>query len=65
MALQWGDIDWHGRFIEVRRNYVCGKITRPKNGKSRRVDMSQHLAEVLHQLLTQRKTEKLQGKWVE
>jgi integrase len=65
LALQWGDIDWHGRFIEVRRNYVCGKITRPKNGKSRRVDMSQQLAEALHQLLTQRKTEKLQGKWVD
>ncbi len=65
LALEWGDIDWHGRFIEVRRNYVRGKITRPKNGKTRRVDMSQQLSEVLRQLLTQRKTEKLEGRWAE
>jgi integrase len=30
LALQWGDIDWHGRFAEVRRNFTLGKITSPK-----------------------------------
>jgi integrase len=65
LALQWGDIDWRGGFIEMRRNYVCGKITRPKSGKNRRVDMSQQLSEALRQLLTQRKAEKLEGKWAE
>ena len=63
LALQWGDIDFRSRFIEVRRNYVRGKITRPKNGKSRRVDMSRYLAEVLHHLQSQRKAEKLRHGW--
>jgi integrase len=65
LALQWGDIDFRGRFIEVRRNYVRGRVTRPKNGKSRRVDMSQHLTDVLRRLHTQRKAEKLQHGWEE
>jgi integrase len=40
LALQWGDLDVHGRFLEVRRNLVAGRITTPKNGKIRRVDIS-------------------------
>jgi integrase len=60
LALQWGDIDWQGRFVDVRRSYTLGKITTPKNGKSRRVDLSRHLTEVLRHLLTQRKAETLQ-----
>jgi integrase len=43
-AIQWGDIDFEGRFIEVRRNLVSGRIETPKSGKSRRVDMSLQLA---------------------
>jgi len=65
LALQWGDIDWHGRFVDVRRNYTLGKITSPKNGKGRRVDLSQQLTEVLRQLLTQRKVETLRHGWPE
>jgi integrase len=61
LALQWGDVDWHGRFVEVRRNYTLGKITTPKNGKARRVDLSQQLMVVLHTLLTQQKTESLRN----
>ena len=63
LALQWGDIDFRSRFVEVRRNYIRGKITRPKNGKSRRVDMSRYLAEVLQHLQSQRKAEKLHHGW--
>jgi len=48
IALQWGDIDWNGKFIEVRRNAWEGRITTPKNGKTRRVDMSDQLAHVLY-----------------
>src|SRR5262249_15958943 len=33
VALQWGDFDFHGRFIEVRRNLVDGHLTMPKSGK--------------------------------
>ena len=39
LALQWGDIDFHGGFIEVRRAYVMGEFTTPKNGKTRRIDL--------------------------
>ena len=63
LALQWGDIDFSGRFIEVRRNYVRGRITKPKSGKTRRVDMSQQLTETLHHLLMQRKAETLRRGW--
>jgi integrase len=43
-AVQWGQIDWRGRFISVERNWVEGALTTPKNGKARRVDMSPQLA---------------------
>jgi len=47
IALQWGDIDFNGRFIEVKRSLVRGQISTPKSGKSRRVDMSKQLAAAL------------------
>jgi integrase len=59
LALQWGDIDFRGGFIEVRRGYVKGKITTPKNGKTRRIDMSPQLADTLKTLRTDRKKEAL------
>lgn len=63
LALQWGDLDWHGRFLTVRRSVVRGRITTPKNGKTRQVDMSRQLTTVLHDLMTQRQAEAiLQGR---
>jgi integrase len=47
LALQWGDIDFQGRFITVSRSLVRGRISTPKSGKSRRVDMSLQLTEAL------------------
>jgi integrase len=47
LALQWGDVDWHGKFIEVRRNVWRKSISTPKSGRLRRVDMSDQLAVVL------------------
>lgn len=55
LGLEWGDIDFGGGFILVRRNRVQGRITTPKSGKSRRVDMSPQLARELKALLAQRK----------
>jgi len=49
-ALRWEDMDFHGRFIDVCRNYTHFEITTPKSGESRRVDMSQELARVLQEL---------------
>jgi len=47
LGLQWGDIDFAGRFIEVKRSWTKGRITTPKGGKKRAVDMSLQLTEVL------------------
>jgi integrase len=63
LALQWPDIDFNGRFIEVRRNLAAGRLTTPKNGKTRRVDMSAQLTETLRGLLRARKRETLKKGW--
>jgi integrase len=47
LALQWGDIDWRGRYILVQRNLVRGTLTTPKNHQCRRVDLSPQLRAVL------------------
>jgi integrase len=60
LGSQWGDLDFSGKFVEVRRNLVAGRITTPKNGKTRRVDMSNQLTETLRAL---RKAETLKGGW--
>jgi integrase len=46
-ALQWGDIDWNGRFIVVRRNLVRGVLTSPKSQRERKVDLSLQLRDAL------------------
>jgi integrase len=57
LAIKWGDIDYNSRFIEVERSIVRGEISTPKNGKSRRVDMSRQLAAALkdHELESKKK----------
>jgi integrase len=47
IGLQWGDIDFRGRFIEVRRSVVLGQETTTKSHKIRRVEMSQQLHDTL------------------
>src|SRR5262245_59829465 len=65
VALQWDDLDFHGRFIDVRRTFSHGRLTTPKSGKGRRVDMSQQLTETLKALLVERKKEALRQGWGE
>jgi integrase len=65
VALQWGDIDFQGRFIIVQRNWVDGLLTTPKSGKSRRVDMSLMLTDALKNLFVERKKETLRKGWSE
>jgi integrase len=43
LALQWGDFDWRGSYLQVRRNLVRGQLTTPKNHQQRRVDLSRQL----------------------
>ena len=47
LALQWGDIDFAGRFITVKQALSRGRVETPKSGKIRRVDMSLQLKEAL------------------
>lgn len=48
VALQWDDIDWHGRFANIQRSYSKCRLTTPKSGKDRRVDLSDQLTEALN-----------------
>ncbi len=54
-ALKWEDIDFNGRFLLVQRSFSSGyRMTSPKSGKERRVDMSMQLTEVLWRLKRER-----------
>ena len=57
-GLQWPDVDWKGRFFEVRRQVVDGEITdlKTKNGR-RRIDLSDDLLEALSKLRRQMQEE--------
>ena len=63
LALQWGDIDWQGRFLEVQRNYTRLRLTTPKSGESRRVDMSRELGQTLKDLHTEQQIEAAARGW--
>ncbi len=54
LALRWEDLDFRERFIQVSRNYTHWKLTTPKSGESRRVDMSRELTQVLKDLKLER-----------
>ena len=60
IGLQWSDIDWNGKFIEVRRQVVRTKVAtlKTKNGR-RRVDLSDDLLETLATLKKKRQEEAL------
>ncbi|MGE5310572.1 MAG: tyrosine-type recombinase/integrase [Nitrospirota bacterium] len=59
LALEWGAVDFNGRFIEVRQAMSRHRLTTPKNKKIRRVDMSQQLATVLAEHKLEMKKEAL------
>ena len=65
IALKPGDLDFNRGFIEVRRSCVRGRLSTPKSGKSRPVDMSKQLKEVLKKYLVDRKKEVLKRGWGE
>jgi integrase len=56
IGLQWGDLDFHGRFIEVKRQWTRGSYAPTKSGKMRRVDMSRQLCEALRDAMGSRRT---------
>lgn len=59
LALTWGDVDWNRHFIRVNKAYRRGRVEKPKNGRERRVDMSDLLGACLKGLLVLRKKEAL------
>jgi len=61
LALRWEDVDWHGKFILVRRSYKRGRLTPTKSGKQRRVDMTDQLVQVLRDFYLTRKKEALEA----
>jgi integrase len=60
LALKWGDVDFHGKFIRVSKSYRKGELGPTKTSGERRVDMSDHLIETLGKLLIKRKREALE-----
>ena len=56
-ALQWGDINFNGHYITVRRNFVKGQMTTTKTDKIRKIDMSDALIEALRDLRRKRQEE--------
>jgi len=57
MALYWGDFDFNGKFLLVRRSFTKGRMTNTKIGKAHRVDLSDTLIEVLLELRRKRQEE--------
>jgi integrase len=57
LALKWDDIDFNGRSIEVCRGFYRNRISKPKNGKTRLVDMRLQLTKTLkaHELSCKKK----------
>lgn len=50
VALEWRDVDFERRVLIIRRARRKARVSLPKNGKGRRVDMSQQLARTLQGL---------------
>ena len=59
IGLQWGDVDFHGGFVEVRRAVVMEQETSTKSHKIRRVEMSPQLQAVLKRLKEVRELESM------
>jgi integrase len=59
LGLRLGDLDFVERLITVERNIVKGIIGTPKNGLIRQTDMSSQLANVLGQIVLDRKEQLL------
>jgi len=49
-ALTWADVDFENRLIDINKTYWRGNISSTKNKKTRKVDMSNQLTEVLREL---------------
>jgi integrase len=64
-ALQWPDLDFDRRMIQVTRSFAVaqGRLGPPKRCRSRTVDMSRQLASVLRGLRSERQLETRVRRW--
>ena len=62
-ALQWDDVDYANGVLHIRHSVTRGVLGTPKSGKTRRVDMAKHLAEILGEHHTAMKREALARGW--
>lgn len=58
-GLQWGDVDWQGKFLMIRRSVKAGKVHPTKTAKIHKVDMSDTLIDALADLRRRRREEYL------
>ena len=54
-GLQWPDLDFNSRFVQVQRSWVRSREETPKSHQLRRIDMSKQLAEGFEELRRRRK----------
>jgi len=54
-GLQWSDLDFNSRFVQVQRSFVRMREETPKSHQLRRIDMSKQLAEAFEELRRRRK----------
>jgi integrase len=59
IALRGTNLDFRGQFIEVQQILSRGELTSPKNGRTRRVDMSGQLRDVLQEHLSRKRADAL------
>jgi integrase len=64
-ALKWEDVDWQSSRVSIRRSISRGQLSPPKSGKARSIALSPALAEILDDLLTERRRECLKRLWPE
>jgi integrase len=62
-ALTPSDLDFERSVVKIERSLVRNRLTTPKNGKSRAVDMSEQLAIVLKRHLKKRAEDILKNGW--
>jgi integrase len=55
VGLQWGDLNLDGRVAQVRRTCRGARVSTPKSGKARTVQLSAQLVDVLRELHRQRR----------
>jgi integrase len=62
-ALEWADLDFPKRKLNVERALSAGVVGKTKTGTAREVDMSQELADALAALCRVRETQTLKHRW--